>query len=139
MYKPMLVENANNAEAAVRGAFVYQRKRRGDEWDDVATAGLNSLKAGESFKLELSSAETLRLHKALSELYVYVEAQGLEIGRRELIPVDQAGVVAEVIGMLDGSNASDLVEGIHRMGSPPRWRCARRRSCRWRRAGLDRL
>ncbi len=114
VYKPMLVANVKEAAAAVRGTFVYQRKRRGDEWYDVATIGLNSLKAGEGYKLELTSAETLHLYKALSELYGYVEAQGLEVGRRELVPVDQADVVTEVIAMLEGGNARSLVEGFIR-------------------------
>ncbi len=41
--------------------IVHQRRRQNDEWEDVASVNLNSLKGGEGVKLDLSSKTTRKI------------------------------------------------------------------------------
>jgi hypothetical protein len=58
VFKPMIVDKT---EAPVRGFFVWQRKRKAEEWEDITGESLTSLKAGEGFSLELHSDEVTAL------------------------------------------------------------------------------
>ena len=72
-----LHENPNNAEASVKITIAHQRKGKRDEWEDVESIALNTLKAGEGVKLELKSEETLALRGVLEGLYAIYERKGL--------------------------------------------------------------
>lgn len=88
VFVPTLVENAAFPEACVRGHFVYQRKRKKDEWVPVATIPLSSLKTGEGFKLELHSPEVLALVKTLGPLYRLYNQQGIPRGRSTFVRLE---------------------------------------------------
>ena len=69
VFKPMLVDQA---EAPVRGYFVWQRKKKADAWEDITGESLTSLKSGEGYSLELRSGEVAALIEGLEarrELY----------------------------------------------------------------------
>jgi hypothetical protein len=58
LFKPMLIDQA---EAPVRGYFVWQRKKKADDWEDVTGESLTSLKSGEGYSLALRSGEVAAL------------------------------------------------------------------------------
>ena len=64
-----MVDNTKTPEQSVRGIFVYQRKKKGDEWIPVTEHSLSSLKSGEGYKLELHCDEVWALTQTLKEIY----------------------------------------------------------------------
>lgn len=77
IFRPMLVDNPNDARAAVKGGFIYQRKGKNAQWTDTQAINLNTLKGGEGVKLPLKSAEIYSLFKHLHELYRLYAADGI--------------------------------------------------------------
>jgi len=69
IFRPTLVDNPKDAAAAVNGAFVWQRKKKADQWESATEIPLSSLKSGEGFQLELHSSEVLTLFTRLAQLY----------------------------------------------------------------------
>lgn len=63
--------------------LVHQRKKRNDEWEDVESINLNSLKGGEGVKLNLDSKNTRKIYDELTKLYAYVEKEGVKYGTQE--------------------------------------------------------
>lgn len=85
VFRPLIVDNAQEREAAVKGSFIFQRKRLKNEWEDLRTLNLSQLKADEWIKLELKSSEILRLYQELTALYEVFEKEGIPSGRLEYI------------------------------------------------------
>lgn len=85
VFRPMLVENPHNPDAAVKGLFVFQRKGRNDEWTDIVEANLNTLHKDEGYKLELHSAEMLMLFSELKALYEIHSQSGIPSGEKHYI------------------------------------------------------
>lgn len=90
VFRPELVENPNDATAAVRGTFIYQRKGPKALWEDSPTTPLSGLKKGEGFKLELHAGEVLSLFREIAALYKLHAKEGIPSGVTELMPVDSA-------------------------------------------------
>lgn len=88
VFLPTLVDNFDNPRACVRGAFVYQRKGKKNEWIPLNTDSLTSVKKGESFKLDLHSSELLALGDVLRSLYQLKREQGLPQGRQTFIKLE---------------------------------------------------
>lgn len=63
--------------------LVHQRKKRNDEWEDVETINLNSLKGGEGVKLNLDSKNTRKIYDELTKLYALVDKEGVQYGVKE--------------------------------------------------------
>jgi hypothetical protein len=80
IFRPLLVDNAHDREAAVKGTFLFQRKRPGQDWEDYRTFNLSELKAEEGVKLALKSAEVLTLFRELEALYGLYEEEGIPSG-----------------------------------------------------------
>jgi hypothetical protein len=89
VFHPVLVANATDPDAAVRGVFTYQRKGDGDEWEDVHTLNLSQLRKGESVQLELRSAEVLTLHRRLAALYEIYGDAGIPFGEAQFVAIDR--------------------------------------------------
>lgn len=68
----------------VSGTIVHQRKSKNDEWEDIKSINLNTLKAGEGVKLQLRSAQTKRLYDGLTELYA-LSKKGVKRGEIQYI------------------------------------------------------
>lgn len=69
-------------------SIIHQRKRKGEDWTDLTTEKLSSLKAGEGYKLQLDSATTKRLFEALTRLYSVSAEDGITWGRHEFTVAD---------------------------------------------------
>lgn len=88
IFMPTLVDNQENPRACVRGAFVYQRKGKNDEWIPMNTESLAKLKKGEGYKLDLHSLELLALGDGLRPLFQLKRDQGLPRGRHTFVRLE---------------------------------------------------
>lgn len=89
VFRPEIVNNAQEPAACLRGTFLYQKKGKHDEWDDGAIASLSTLRKGEGYQLELSSGELLPLMRELSLLYTLSRRQGVPQGRQQYVRMEK--------------------------------------------------
>jgi hypothetical protein len=80
VFVPMIVDRP---QSPVRGYFVWQRKLKADQWEDITGEALNRLKAGEGFKLELRSGEVSALLNGILARKKIYEDHGIVIGQRD--------------------------------------------------------
>ncbi len=102
IFKPLLVENVHDRKAAVKGTFVFQRKTRNQEWSNYKEFNLSQLKATEWIKLDLKSAEVLKLYDALTDLYALYQQAGVPVGERRFLRADEG------LGALLAANEREL-------------------------------
>lgn len=88
MFRPLLIDNARDPAASVKGTFVFQKKAKNDEWEDISVPPLSQLKIGDDVRLPLSSEELFKLHSELSSLYQLVAAESIPRGRAEYVKAD---------------------------------------------------
>jgi hypothetical protein len=69
VFKPELVNNQQDGAKPLKGVLVHQRKKSADEWEDIESINLATLKAGEGVKLDLNCDELDRLLGADGLLY----------------------------------------------------------------------
>lgn len=119
IFRPEMIDNKSNPEACLRGTFIYQKRGKNDEWADVETASLNTLKKGDNFQLLVKSGELLKLMKSLGPLYrLYWRRQGIPARRMELVKLEQrlASLVTlsqpELNALLD-ANQGDAVKTLN--------------------------
>lgn len=107
VFKPMIVDQP---EAPVRGYFVWQRKRKADEWEDITGESLTALKAGEGYSLELRSGEVSTLLQGIQDRKEIYEQHGIRFGQRDFFAgADLPEVVRKI---LDEPN-SELAHALH--------------------------
>lgn len=111
IFRPELVNNEKNEEASVRGTFIYQRKKKKDEWEDASELKLNQLKASEGIKLELHSREVLDLFNALADLYQIYKVEGIKAGKHDFVDVSDENIQKLI------ENA-DLIAGLIQKDGP---------------------
>lgn len=68
----------------VSGNIVHQRKNTNDQWEDVKSVNLATLKGGEGVKLRLDSRQTKKLFEGLKKLYA-ISREGVKSGEIEYI------------------------------------------------------
>jgi len=103
VFKPTLVSNPKDADAAVHGEFVYQRKRPSNSWEDIQSISLASLKADEGVRLELRAAEVRLLWEELDKFYTMVAEQGIPVGDRKWVAVPATPLSSSVQDLLTKS------------------------------------
>lgn len=89
IFRPQLIDNTKDPNASVKGVFIYQRKGAKQNWIDFPTEPLSGLKSGESYKLSLSSSETLALCKHIESLQEVFSCNGIQYGQTEYVRVNQ--------------------------------------------------
>lgn len=89
VFRPEIVDNPSNPAARVRGRFLYQKKARGEAWQDFDAQPLTSLKKGEQFQLEIRSAELHSLLLELRALYRLHRDHGVPQGRKEFVLLER--------------------------------------------------
>jgi hypothetical protein len=86
--RPQLVENAKDASQPVRITLVHQRRHSNtEEWQDVDSFNLATLKAGQEVKLSLSCAQTHKLKEVLDDLHTVTE-DGLPPHGKKIAVID---------------------------------------------------
>lgn len=63
--------------------IVHQRKKLNDQWEDIESIQLSSLKGGEGVKLKLDSKNTKTIYDELTKLYALVDKEGVQYGIKE--------------------------------------------------------
>ena len=63
--------------------IVHQRKKLNNQWEDVESISLSSLKGGEGVKLDLDSKNTRIIYDELTKLYALVDKEGVQYGVNE--------------------------------------------------------
>jgi len=123
VFRPMLVDNYQTKDACIRGYFVYQRKRKNNEWEDLKKLPLSRLRTGEWIKLELHSSELLKLIKEINSLYNLYREEGIPRQASEYVKLDSH------VKALIKANESELVgflkeneeDGINVVSKMLRW------------------
>lgn len=88
-----LVDNPKDPDAGLRITILHQRKKPGDVWEDIGSRSLNEMKAGETAKLSLRSAETLKLYNELQNLFAISQSKGVPSGENTIV----VGLESEII------------------------------------------
>jgi hypothetical protein len=109
VFLPSMVNNVHDESAAVKGTFVYQRQGPNDEWDNVQSINLSSLKAGEGVRLRLKSEEVLDLVNSLRGLYSLHEEDGVPDQKTVFIKTDVHNTGSLELDEAELRNLLDLI------------------------------
>jgi hypothetical protein len=101
VFKPVLLDNPKNVAACVDGVLVYQRKRKGADWEDHNEVKLSQLRADEWVKLRLSAEEVHSLVREVAALYRHHKKHGLPKNKVHLIKVDVEQDESDDLSRLD--------------------------------------
>lgn len=105
VFLPTIVER----DQPLRGTFVYQRKLKADEWEDIRGENLNSLKSGEGWALELRTAEVGTLMEGLLARKQLYERHGIQWGEHVFIDRES---LPQVVRRLVDSRDEELIEAL---------------------------
>lgn len=114
IFRPTILDNLNNREAAVKGIFLYQKKSKNLQWEDFNTIPLTSVKSGEGYKLEIKSAELLQLINALKPLYELHQEAGVPLGEKKYF---KATPQLEQLAALTSKDVSDFLNANTTIGT----------------------
>lgn len=78
-----LNDKKTNIGETIGITLVHQRKKLNDEWENVESLPLSSLKGGEGVKLHLDSHCTRRIYDELTKLYTLIDKEGVQFGIKE--------------------------------------------------------
>lgn len=112
VFTPVLVENASEPDAVVRGELTYLSKNSADQWERDKAFDLRTLSAGESVRLELGSGELLKLFNCVGALYRLMEDEGFEYGTKRLLSVDAGTDLAEILDSISAIGQNDQVKRV---------------------------
>lgn len=87
VFLPVILDNAREPDACVKGTFVYQKKTKGDEWENIKELNLNSLRSGEGVQLEIRSSELLLLLRRLADIYRIHRREGIQFGSTRYVKI----------------------------------------------------
>ncbi len=97
VFKAVLLNNPNDPKACIDGTFVFQRKRKAEDWEDHSELKLTHLKASEWVKLKLSADEVHAFLRHMAALYRHHQRHGLPSGKIHLLKLDLADDNAEEV------------------------------------------
>lgn len=89
----------------VSGTIVHQRKKKNDDWEDVESINLTSLKGGEGVKIKFDSSQLKKFYDGLSKIYALAN-QGVNLGANEYI----VGKTDEIISV--SKNRKQQIESL---------------------------
>lgn len=114
IFRPLIIDNANNKEASVKGWFIFQKKSLKDNWCDYKTFDLSKLKKGEWIKLELKAEEVLKLLEKSNQYKTIYKKYGITYGTSDFIITDRnIGHVFEQIASF--SNQKILLDALQNL------------------------
>lgn len=99
VFLPTIHDNATK-NGSVKGSFVYQRKRKADEWEKITNSAesLSKLKAGEGYRLDLSTDAVTKLISGLMDINEIADA--VKKGRTNTTFVPSATELAPILEQL---------------------------------------
>ena len=84
----IFIADINDAKLATHetlsGTIIHQRKKSKDEWEDIDSINLATLKGGEGVKLNFRSGPLRKFYEGLQQLYKLSE-QGVHYGEQEFV------------------------------------------------------
>ncbi|HSW77399.1 MAG TPA: Shedu immune nuclease family protein [Candidatus Chromulinivoraceae bacterium] len=117
-----LIHNYQSKNGSVRGTFVYQRKRKTDEWDDdwdkvqIADQSLSKLKSGEGYQLDLSSDAVTKLTEGLMQIEEI--AKLVNSGNTNTTYVPTKAEIAPILKKLINSTTNnELIGELSKLGT----------------------
>jgi hypothetical protein len=117
-FKTQFVDNDHDARARINGEFIYEKKRKRDEWLPLTDGSLKQLELGAQYKLALHSDELLKLVKALGRLYQLVWTEGVPKGRkRYVLAEEEAGIFWQAFNRLTETERKELFESNSELAS----------------------
>lgn len=78
-----LNDTKTNEKETVGITIVHQRKGKNNQWEEIESINLNTLKSGEGIKLKLDSKNTKKIYDELTKLYTLVDKEGIQFGIKE--------------------------------------------------------
>lgn len=90
VFIPTIVDNINNPDASIQGRFIYQKKSKSAEWEDIKEETLKSLKQGEGYQLEIHANELFELLSKLRPLWKTHRQNGIPRGRVRFIEASES-------------------------------------------------
>lgn len=114
VFRPLLIDNARDPAASVKGTFIFQKKAKNDEWEDILSPPLSHLKIGDDVRLPLSSEELFKLHSELSSLYQLVAVEGIPKGRAEYVKAD---AVFRQLADMSNEELRSVIGGRKKLGA----------------------
>ena len=115
VFLPIIHDKAKK-NGSVKGTFVYQRKRKADEWEKITNTAesLSKLKSGEGYKLELSTDSVTKLVSGLMDINEIAEA--VKKGRTNTTFVPSAKELAPVLEqLLDSLDDDTLIDELFKL------------------------
>ena len=106
------MNSIHDKRQSVKGRFIYQRKRKADEWEDVDSVSLSHLKSGEGYQLAIDTEEAFKLVEALNTLYALHSASGIPKKATVTLPADEA-----VTDSLTSDKLDALGEALKKVGT----------------------
>ena len=99
VFLPIIHSNPSK-NGSVNGNFIYQRKKKADEWEKITNSAesLSKLKAGEGYRLELSTDAVTKLVSGL--MSVNEIADSVKRGRTNTTYVPSATELAPILEQL---------------------------------------
>lgn len=88
VFRPMLIDNPKSTSASIRGRFIYQKKSKTADWEDIKTESLSTLKANEFVTLEIKSGELLKFFNEIAALYKLHRKEGIPWLPTEYVRLD---------------------------------------------------
>lgn len=102
VFRPEIVNNIHNSSAAVKGCFIFQKKKGKDQWEDHKELELNKFKAEEWIKLAISSEEMLALFTEIKKYYTIHDEYGVKFGSYTFFKANTD--LEKVIELFEGNN-----------------------------------
>ncbi|MEC7308414.1 hypothetical protein [Vibrio crassostreae] len=102
VFKPTLVRGQEKKNW-IKGEFIYQRKKKSDEWEDSKNVNLSKLKAGEGVHLVLTTDEVGELLNSLGAIIRSDMKSGLRSGKSTYVKVEEgrASAVSKITSISD--------------------------------------
>jgi hypothetical protein len=110
VFLPRVVEDPADP---IGGCFVYQRKGKHDDWEDIRDVALTNLKSGEGYHLDLHAGEVTTLIEGLVDRQRLFERHGIVFGESEFV---RRSNLPQVVQALLDSPSSELADALDELG-----------------------
>lgn len=121
VFLPLIHDNSKK-NGSVRGTFVYQRKRKADDWSSdwekvkIADQSLSRLKAGEGYQLDLSSDAVTKLTSGLMQIEEI--ASSVNAGKTNTTYIPAKNEFAPILKkLIESTTNHELLTELAKLGS----------------------
>ena len=116
IFRPLLVNSIHDRTQAVKGQFIYQRKKPSDEWEDIGDINLSKLKGGDGVQLEIGCDETQKLVQGVQALYDFHSQHG--VPRDTVTVATSSPAVGQALQSVDPDTLEKVLEWVANTPNP---------------------